>query len=189
MRISSTDNPLARRLRRYGESPRACREAGRSIVEGLHLVEAALAAAVPISAIVVSEQANPAARELACRAADSAGTRVRRVRAFALRPDRSGRARHRDPGRDRHRAPRIATAAVCRRGVSRWCAGPRQRRDIAAQRGSRRRAARRSFTGHCLSVGAQGSARRDGRTLRAVDLRRRCSGPPGERLHRRAPRG
>jgi TrmH family RNA methyltransferase len=76
MRISSTDNPLARRLRRYGESSRACREAGRSIVEGLHLVEAALAAGISISAVVVSEAANAAACGLARRAADSAGTRV-----------------------------------------------------------------------------------------------------------------
>ena len=76
MHISSTDNPLARRLRRYSESARACRDAGRSIAEGLHLVEAALDAGVPISAVVVSEEAHAAARELARRAADSARTRV-----------------------------------------------------------------------------------------------------------------
>ena len=76
MHISSTDNPLARRLRRYSESARACREAGRSIAEGLHLIEAALTAGVPISAVVVSEEAHAAARELARRAADSARTRV-----------------------------------------------------------------------------------------------------------------
>jgi len=76
MRISSTDNPLAQRLRRYSESARACREAGRSIVEGVHLVEAALAAGIPMSAVVVSEQAHADARELARRAADSTRTRV-----------------------------------------------------------------------------------------------------------------
>jgi len=76
MRISSTDNPLVRRLRRYAESARACREDGRSIAEGLHLVEAAVAARVPISAVVVSEEASDDARQLARHTADTAGTRV-----------------------------------------------------------------------------------------------------------------
>jgi hypothetical protein len=42
MQITSADNPLVRRLRRFAESPRACRMAGRSIAEGLHLVESAV---------------------------------------------------------------------------------------------------------------------------------------------------
>jgi TrmH family RNA methyltransferase len=76
MRISSTDNPLARRLRRYAESARACREDGRSIAEGLHLVEAALAARVPISAVVVAETASDDARQLARHAAEQSGVRI-----------------------------------------------------------------------------------------------------------------
>lgn len=48
MRITSPDNPLVRRLRRLADSARACREAGRTLAEGLHLIDAALAARVPI---------------------------------------------------------------------------------------------------------------------------------------------
>jgi TrmH family RNA methyltransferase len=76
MRITSPDNPLVRRLRRLADSPRACRESGRSIAEGLHLVECALQAAAEISTIVISEDANPAARELAERAAALRSQRV-----------------------------------------------------------------------------------------------------------------
>ena len=46
MRITSPDNPVVRRLRRLADSARACREAGRTLAEGLHVIEAALAAQV-----------------------------------------------------------------------------------------------------------------------------------------------
>jgi RNA methyltransferase, TrmH family len=65
MQITSPDNPLVRRLRRLAESPRACRTAGRSLAEGLHLLECAVAAGVVIETIVLSERANDAARDLA----------------------------------------------------------------------------------------------------------------------------
>jgi len=52
MRISAPDNPLLRRLRRLADSPRACREAGRTLAEGVHLIEAVLAASVPILTLV-----------------------------------------------------------------------------------------------------------------------------------------
>jgi TrmH family RNA methyltransferase len=74
--IQSADNPLVRRLRRLADSPRAGREAQRSIAEGVHLVEGALAARVPITAVVIGETAIPQARALAERAADAAGLRV-----------------------------------------------------------------------------------------------------------------
>jgi TrmH family RNA methyltransferase len=67
MQITSADNPLVRRLRRLAESPRASRTAGRSIAEGIHLVECAVAAGVAIETIVVSERASESARELARR--------------------------------------------------------------------------------------------------------------------------
>ena len=189
MRISSTDNPLARRLRRYGESPRACREAGRSIAEGLHLVEAALAAGVPISAVVVSEEAHAAARELARRAADSARTRVvefARSLYDQIAPVEHGAGILAEIAIARPELPRLqAVDAVFLDGVQDpGNAGTLLRSAAAA--GVRHVAA---STGHSVSVGAQGSARRDGRALRAVDLRGRCGGPPGGRLHRRAPRG
>lgn len=76
MRITSADNPLVRRLRRMAESPRACRDAGRSIAEGLHLVECALLARVPIVTVVVSEAAEAEAQELADRVAAAAEIRV-----------------------------------------------------------------------------------------------------------------
>jgi TrmH family RNA methyltransferase len=65
MQITSADNPLVRRLRRLVESPRASRTAGRSIAEGLHLVECAVAAGVSIDTIVVSERASESVRQMA----------------------------------------------------------------------------------------------------------------------------
>ena len=44
MRISSTDNPIYRRLKQLATSARACREARRTLIEGVHLLQAALAA-------------------------------------------------------------------------------------------------------------------------------------------------
>jgi len=76
VRISSTDNPLVRRLRRLVESPRAGRVADRSIAEGIHLVETALAARAPITAVVISEAASPYVRDLASTAAEVSGTRL-----------------------------------------------------------------------------------------------------------------
>jgi TrmH family RNA methyltransferase len=76
VRIQSPDNPLVRRLRRMAESPRACREAQRTIAEGVHLVECVLAARVPISAVVVSESATATVRALAERAAEVGGVRI-----------------------------------------------------------------------------------------------------------------
>jgi TrmH family RNA methyltransferase len=64
MRITSADNPLLRRLRRLAESARACRETGRTIAEGLHLVEAALEARVAIVTLVLRGDATPEARAL-----------------------------------------------------------------------------------------------------------------------------
>jgi len=51
MRITAPDNTLLRRLRRLADSPRACREAGRTLAEGVHLIEAVLAAGVPIATL------------------------------------------------------------------------------------------------------------------------------------------
>ena len=42
MRISSTDNPIYRRLKQLATSARACREARRTLIEGVHLLQAAL---------------------------------------------------------------------------------------------------------------------------------------------------
>lgn len=67
MQITSADNPVVKRLRKFTESPRACRMAGRSIAEGLHLVESAAAAGVAIESVVLSERSNDAARDLARR--------------------------------------------------------------------------------------------------------------------------
>jgi RNA methyltransferase, TrmH family len=76
VRIESADNPLARRLRRLLDAPRTGREAQRSIAEGVHLVEGALAARVPITAVVIGETAVPQVRALAERAAETAGVRL-----------------------------------------------------------------------------------------------------------------
>lgn len=53
MRISSTDNPIYRRLKQLATSARVCREAGRTLIEGVHLLQAALDARVPIITLVL----------------------------------------------------------------------------------------------------------------------------------------
>jgi RNA methyltransferase, TrmH family len=53
MRISSTDNPIYRRLKQFATSVRACRDAHRTLIEGVHLLHAALAAKVPIRTLVL----------------------------------------------------------------------------------------------------------------------------------------
>jgi RNA methyltransferase, TrmH family len=53
MRITSADNPLVRRLRRLGESARACRDTRRTLAEGIHVIEAAAAAGVAFETIVL----------------------------------------------------------------------------------------------------------------------------------------
>jgi TrmH family RNA methyltransferase len=53
MRISSTDNPIYRRLKQLATSARACREARRTLIEGVHLLQAALTAKVPVRTLVM----------------------------------------------------------------------------------------------------------------------------------------
>ncbi|MBA2411700.1 MAG: RNA methyltransferase, partial [Burkholderiaceae bacterium] len=53
MRISSTDNPIYRRLKQFATSARACREARRTLIEGVHLLQAALDTKVPIHTLVL----------------------------------------------------------------------------------------------------------------------------------------
>jgi TrmH family RNA methyltransferase len=64
MRITSPDNPVVRRLRRLADSARACREAGRTLAEGLHVIEAALAAGVPIHTLATRGTPSVAAAPL-----------------------------------------------------------------------------------------------------------------------------
>jgi TrmH family RNA methyltransferase len=59
MRITSPDNPVVRRLRKLADSARACRDAGRTLAEGLHVIESALAAGVPI--LTVATRGTPSA--------------------------------------------------------------------------------------------------------------------------------
>ena len=53
MRISSADNPIYRRLKQLATSPRACRDAHRTLIEGVHLLQAALDARVSILTLVL----------------------------------------------------------------------------------------------------------------------------------------
>ena len=53
MRIFSTDNPIYRRLKQLATSPRACRDAHRTLIEGVHLLQAALDAGVTIRTLVL----------------------------------------------------------------------------------------------------------------------------------------
>jgi RNA methyltransferase, TrmH family len=54
--ISSRDNPLVKRLRVLAESPRERRDSGQTVLDGVHLIDAALAAGLPLQHVVVSEQ-------------------------------------------------------------------------------------------------------------------------------------
>lgn len=67
MRITSPDNPVVRRLRRLAESARACREAGRTLAEGMHVIDAALAARVAIVTLATRGSASPAVAALVDR--------------------------------------------------------------------------------------------------------------------------
>jgi TrmH family RNA methyltransferase len=53
MRISSTDNPIYRRLKQLATSARSCRDAHRTLIEGVHLLQAALDASAPIRTLVL----------------------------------------------------------------------------------------------------------------------------------------
>jgi len=53
MRVSSTDNPIYRRLKQLATSARDCREAKRTLIEGVHLLQAALHARVSIATLVL----------------------------------------------------------------------------------------------------------------------------------------
>jgi len=75
MRITSPDNAQYRHWKRLAESPRACRESGRTLAEGLHLIEAAAAARAVVQAIVLSDAAGPQARALGEAVAAQAGCR------------------------------------------------------------------------------------------------------------------
>jgi TrmH family RNA methyltransferase len=71
MRISSTDNPIYRRLKQLVTSARACRQAQRTLIEGVHLLQAALDARVPIRTLVMrGEEQSVEALELV-RAAEA----------------------------------------------------------------------------------------------------------------------
>ncbi|MCU0934185.1 MAG: RNA methyltransferase [Thiobacillaceae bacterium] len=55
--ISSRDNPLYRELRALATDRRARREAGRTLLDGPHLLEAAVQAGIPVERLVYAESA------------------------------------------------------------------------------------------------------------------------------------
>ncbi len=67
--ITSDANPNFRRWLKLATHPRAVRETGRTLAEGLHLAQAALAARVPIAAVLVRR--GSASSEVAAAAADA----------------------------------------------------------------------------------------------------------------------
>lgn len=76
MRITSGANVHYRHLLGLAAGPRACREAGRTLAEGIHLVECAAASNAGILTVVLSEAATPAARSLGDTVAAASGCRV-----------------------------------------------------------------------------------------------------------------
>ena len=71
MRITSDANPHYKQLQRLAAGPRACREAGRTLAEGIHLVECAAAAGTDILTVVLSEAAAAEAKSLGAAVAAS----------------------------------------------------------------------------------------------------------------------
>jgi TrmH family RNA methyltransferase len=55
--ISSRDNPLVKQVKRLRESGRARREAGLTLADGVHLIEAGLDADVAFSSLLIAESA------------------------------------------------------------------------------------------------------------------------------------
>jgi RNA methyltransferase, TrmH family len=76
MRITSDANPHYKQLQRLAAGPRACREAGRTLAEGIHLVECAVAAGTDILTVVLSEAAAAEAKSLGAAVAASASCRT-----------------------------------------------------------------------------------------------------------------
>ena len=76
MRITSDANAHYRHLQRLAAAPRACREAGRTLAEGIHLVECAASAKASILTVVLSEAAAQEAKSLGESVAAKAGCRL-----------------------------------------------------------------------------------------------------------------
>jgi TrmH family RNA methyltransferase len=76
MRITSDANPHYRQLRRLSAGPRACREEGRTLAEGIHLVECAAGARADIHSVVLSEEATAEAKSLGTAVAAKVGCRL-----------------------------------------------------------------------------------------------------------------
>lgn len=76
MRITSAANPVYKQLQRLASGPRACREAGRTLAEGVHLVECAASAGADVQTVVLSEAATAEARSLGAAVAARAGCRI-----------------------------------------------------------------------------------------------------------------
>jgi TrmH family RNA methyltransferase len=62
--LSSDSNPLYRRWLRLATQPRAVRELGQTLAEGLHLAQAALDAGVPVAAAILRRGGAPAGRDV-----------------------------------------------------------------------------------------------------------------------------
>jgi len=56
--ITSRDNPLIKRLHKLAESSRTRRAEGLAIIEGVHLIDAALNMHWPLQEVLVSESGN-----------------------------------------------------------------------------------------------------------------------------------
>jgi TrmH family RNA methyltransferase len=76
MRITSDANPYYKQLRRLSVGPRACREEGRTLAEGIHLVECAAGARADIHSVVLSEEATAEAKSLGAAVAAKVGCRL-----------------------------------------------------------------------------------------------------------------
>ena len=77
--IRSADNAHFKAWRRLAEGARACRLAGRTLAEGLHLAESALAAQAGVHAVLLREDAAEPASDLARTAAARHGLAVHRL--------------------------------------------------------------------------------------------------------------
>ncbi len=175
MRITSDANPYYKQLQRLAAGPRACREAGRTLAEGIHLVECAAGAGTDVLTIVLSEAAAAEAKSLGAAVAANASCRTIELppRLYnALSPVEHGSGILAEIAITRHALPRALQAdAIYLDGVRRR--GP----------------ARGRIDRYYVPLVAEGAACRDGSALRAGVVRRRTGGSTGGSLCRGAPRG
>jgi hypothetical protein len=169
--ITSDANPNFRRWLRIAGAPRVVREEGQTLAEGVHLAQAALAAAVPVAAVLLRKGAAHPELDALLAQLPAAAARFELASALYERiaPVEQG------AGLTLVLAvPETAPPQGVRADMVYLDAG--QRRRTHPQCCGRRRAPRARRPGHGGAMGAEGAARRHGRAFSPRDPRARAGG-------------